>query len=148
VLARPDDVVLDVHLSVDRGLGQRDLDRHRHVAALHRAAPAAASEHVAGAAEERVEDVGERSEALERRLEPARGQTLMAVAVVDLAPLRVREDLVRLGQLLELLLGVGVVAVDVGMQLARLRAEGLLDLPLVGVPRDPEDLVGVALHSS
>ena len=49
----------------------------------------------------------------------------------------------RLGQLLELLLGVCVVAVDVGMQLAGLRRKAFL-ISLGGVPGDPQDLVGVA----
>ncbi len=69
----------------------------------------------------------------------------MAVAVVDLAPVGVGEDLVGVGGLLEPFLGIGGVAVDVGVQLAREPAEGALDLALVGVARDPEDLVGVAL---
>ena len=69
----------------------------------------------------------------------------MAVAVIDLAALGVGQDLVGLGGLLELLLGVGIVVVDVGMQLARELAKGLLDLGLVGVAADAEHLVAVAL---
>ena len=61
----------------------------------------------------------------------------MPVAVVGGAPLGVGEDLVGLGGLLELLLGLRVVRVDVGVQLAREPAEGLLDLLLVGVARTP-----------
>ena len=73
----------------------------------------------------------------------------MAVAVVDLAALGVGQDLVGLGGLLELLLGLRVVVVDVGVQLAGELAKGLLDLGLVGVPADAEDLVAVALaHAS
>ena len=68
----------------------------------------------------------------------------MAVAVEGGAALCVREDLVGLGRLLELLLGVGVVAVDVGVQLARQAPEGLLDLGLVGIAGDAEDLVRVS----
>ena len=68
----------------------------------------------------------------------------MAVAVEGRAALGVGEDLVGLGRLLELLLGVGVVAVDVGVQLARQAPEGLLDLGLVGLAADAEDLVGVS----
>ena len=70
----------------------------------------------------------------------------MAVAVVGRAALGVGEDLVGLGGLLELLLGLGVVGVDVGVQLARELAEGLLDLLLGGVALDAEHLVGVAGH--
>ena len=63
---------------------------------------------------------------------PPRAQALVAVGVVGAAPLGVGEDLVGLGRLLELLLGLGVVVVDVGVQLAGEPAEGLLDLGLVG----------------
>ena len=62
-----------------------------------------------------------------RRREAAAAQTVVAVAVVELAALGVREHLVGLGDLPEALLGVGLVG-DVRMQLARERAEGLLDL--------------------
>ncbi len=68
----------------------------------------------------------------------------MAEAVVGRPPLGVGEDLVGLGGLLELLLGLGVLGVDVRVQLARERAEGLLDLRVVGVARDAEHVVGVA----
>jgi hypothetical protein len=47
--------------------------------------------------------------------------------------LGVGEHLVGLGGLLELGLRLGVVGVDVGVQLARQAAERLLDLALVGV---------------
>ena len=91
----------------------------------------------AAAAEERVEDVGEGAEALEVRRVAAGAQALVAVAVVGRAALGVGEHLVGLGRLLELLLGLGVVGVDVGVQLAREPAEGLLDLGLVGAAATP-----------
>jgi hypothetical protein len=72
----------------------------------------------------------------------------VAVAVVDAAPLGIGQHLVRLGRLLELLLGLGVVLVHVRMQLAGEPPERLLDLTLVGPARDAEHLVVVALHSS
>ena len=78
------------------------------------------------------------------RRETARAQALVAVGVVDLALLGVGEDLVGLGGLLELLLGLGVVVVDVGVELAGEAAEGLLHLGPVGVAADPEHLVVVA----
>jgi hypothetical protein len=68
----------------------------------------------------------------------------VAVAVVRRPALGVGEDLVGLGRLLELLLGVGVVLVDVRVQLPGQPAERLLDLLLVGVAGDAEDLVGVS----
>ena len=52
----------------------------------------------------------------------------MAEAVVGLAPLGVGEHLVGLGRGLELLLGLGVVGVDVGVQLSGELAEGPLEL--------------------
>ena len=61
----------------------------------------------------------------------------MAVAVVRRAALGVGQDLVGLGGLLELLLGLRVVVVDVGVQLAGELAEGLLDLGLVRVRPTP-----------
>src|SRR6185436_20539587 len=103
-----------------------------------------AEDAAARAAEERVEQVGDRAEALEVRAESARAQAVVAVAVVRRAALGVVEDLVGLGGLLELLLGVGVVAVDVGVQLAGELAERLLDLGLVGVAGDAQDLVRIA----
>jgi hypothetical protein len=127
---------------------QRHLDRHRHVPALHSpgAAPEGRPERVA--AEEGVEDVGERAEAVGGGGEPARVEPLEAVAVVGGAPVGVRENLVRLGGLLELLLRLGVMAVHVRVQLAGEGAEGPFDLPLVRVGRDAEHLVRVASHSS
>ena len=72
----------------------------------------------------------------------------MAVAVVCRAAVGIGEDLVGLGGLLELLLGLRVVAVDVGVQLAGELAEGLLHLAVVGRPADAENFVRVALHAS
>jgi hypothetical protein len=68
------------------------------------------------------------------------------VGVVDPAALGVRQDLVGLRRLLELLLRLRVVRVDVRVQLAREPAEGLLDRRLVRVAVDAEDLVVVARH--
>src|SRR5439155_26338848 len=142
VLAAVDELVLDLDLSAGSRLLERDLHGHGHVAAV-RTAARAASERVA-AAEERVEDVAERAEALEVRAEAARGEALVAVAVVHRAALRVGQDLVCLRGLLELLLGLRVVPVHVGMEFPRKRSERLLDLALVGVPRHTEHLVGIA----
>ena len=68
----------------------------------------------------------------------------MPVAVVDLARLRLRQDLVGLGHLAEAVVGVGSVG-DVGVQLARESPERLLDVALGRVPGQPEDLVVVPL---
>ena len=149
MLAQLHGLVADLDLGAAGRLGELDLGRDRDVAALDRAAGAAAAhpEQVAeraAAAEERLEDVRDRAERLEVRRVPAAAQPLAAVAVVGRAALGVRQDLVRLGGLLELLLGVGVVAVDVGVKLASQAPERLLDRRLVGVARDAEDLVVVA----
>ena len=70
----------------------------------------------------------------------------MAERVVGAAAVGIGEHLVGLGGLLELLLGLGIVLVDVRMQLARQAPERLLDLHVAGSPVDAEDLVVVALH--
>ena len=135
------------------GLDQRDLGADGDVAALDGAArPATAEDAAAEAAaakaagaEERLEDVGDRPEALEVGRVAALAQPLVAVAVIGGAAIGVGEDLVGLGGLLEALLGVGLL-VDVGMQLAGEAAERLLDLGVVGAARDAEHLVVVAGH--
>ena len=83
-------------------------------------------------AEEGGEEVGEAAEVEVRRLEAAAAQARVAVAVVELARLRLRENLVRLDDLAEPLLRVRRVG-DVGMELAREPAERLLDLRLARV---------------
>jgi hypothetical protein len=70
----------------------------------------------------------------------------MAVGVVDSPLLLVAENLVGLGGLFELLFALRVFAVDVGMQLPRELAVGLLYLWQVGVARHAEHLVVVAFH--
>jgi hypothetical protein len=147
-LAHPHALVLDLHGGAARSVVQAHLGLHRDVAALHGALTAAAGAERVAAAEERVEDVAERAESLERRVEPARAQALVAVAVVDGAPLAVGEDLVGLCGSLELLLGVRVVRVHVRMKFASELPEGLLDVLVGGLARNAEDLVRVGLHSS
>ena len=128
-LAAVDDLVVDVDRGARRRLLEVDLDRDLGVAAAARARRPAAE---AAAAEERREEVVDRAEAVEVRALAAALEALVAVAVVRRAAIGVGQDLVGLGGLLELLLGLRVVAVDVGVQLARELAEGLLDLALVG----------------
>ena len=59
----------------------------------------------------------------------AAAQALVAVSVVGLAPLGVGEHLVGFRRRLELLLRLGVVVVDVGVQLAGEAAEGASSPP-------------------
>lgn len=65
----------------------------------------------------------------------------MAVAIVDLAFLGVADDGIGLGRLLELVGGVFIAQVAVGMVLHRQRAISLLQLLFAGVLLDAQDLV-------
>src|SRR5215210_3016871 len=67
----------------------------------------------------------------------------MAETVVELPPLAVGQNLVRLDDLAKTVLGVRRVR-DVGMKLARELSERPLDLVLTRVARDAEELVVVA----
>jgi hypothetical protein len=69
----------------------------------------------------------------------------VAELVVARALLRVGEDLVRLGDLLERLLGLLVAGVAVGVVLERELAVRLLDVVLGGALRQTEHVVVVAL---
>ena len=73
----------------------------------------------------------------------AASQALVAVAIVGRAAVGVRQHLVGLRRLLELLLGFGIVAVDVGVQFASQAAERLLDRGLIGGTGDAENVVVV-----
>ena len=94
--------------------------------------------------EERGEEIGEVPEVDVPRLEAPTAEAGVAVAVVQRAGLALRQHLVRLDDLLEARLGVGLVG-DVGMEFAREAAERLLDLGVVGAARDAEQLVVVAV---
>ena len=69
----------------------------------------------------------------------------MAESVVEAALFGIGEDRVRLGGLLELLLGRGVVRIAVRMELHRQLPVGALDLAVGRGARDAEDLVVIAL---
>jgi hypothetical protein len=68
------------------------------------------------------------------------------VPVVYPTALGIGEDLVGLRRLLELLLGLGVVGVDVGVKLAGQPPERLLQLGLPHAAGDAQDLVVVGGH--
>jgi hypothetical protein len=88
---------------------------NRHVAS-HRGSPSTAAEDAAAArAEEGFEEVADRAELVEVGLIAPRSQTLVTKAVVGSAALRIRENLVGLGSLLEPLSRVGILGVDVGV---------------------------------
>jgi len=97
------------------------------------------------APEQGIEDVLDAPEASARR-EPAGAKTVLTEAVIRLAALLIREHLVGLRRLLELLLGLRIVGVDVRMQLASQLPEGLLDLAVRGAPIEAQHLVIVALR--
>ena len=141
VLAGADDVELDLAAHAFEHVFEFDLDRRSDIGARRRTAAAEALP----AAEEGAEQVVDRAEALGLRGEAARAQAVVAVAVVGGALVFVGEHLVGLGDLLELLFGLGVVAVDVRVEFPGDAAERLLDLGLVGATGNPEHLVVVAL---
>ena len=116
-----------------------------------RLAPAAAAPEgglEAALPEDRREEVRDGAEGVHVGRVAAAAQALLAVGVVELAPLGIGEHLVGAGGLLELLLRLRVVGVDVRVQLARELAERLLDLRVVGAPVDAERVVVVAGHQS
>jgi hypothetical protein len=61
--------------------------------------------------------------------------------IVELPLLIVAEDLERFGALLEVLLGLGVAGVPIGVELHRLLAIGPLDVGRGGVARDPKNFI-------
>ena len=112
-----------------------------------RAAVAAAES--ALAAEERIEEVAEATAGTTAAEEVAvacrrAAQTGLAETVVALPQCRVREHLVGPGQLLELLLGLRIVRVRVGVELPGALAVGALDLLAPCSPPDTEQLVEVS----
>src|SRR5262249_41273772 len=138
VLAGDGDLERHVAPRALRGLDELDLDARGEIGA----AGAPPAEQVV--AEEGGEEVGEAAEVEVPGLEAAASQACVPVAVVELARLGLREDLVRLDDLAEALLRVRRVG-DVRVQLAGERSERLLDLRLARVPRDAEKLVVVTL---
>src|SRR5699024_6418384 len=100
------------------------------------------------AAEHRGEDVLEAGAAGTALAggEPGTAGAHGADGVVLLALLGIVEDRVGLADLLEHLLGLGVIGMTVGVVLAGLAAIGLLDLLRVGVLGDAEDRVEVLVE--
>ena len=124
-------------------LDEVDLDRRSQVGSAPATASGAAAEQDV-VAEEGREEVGEVAEVDVTRLEATAPQPRVAVPVVQVACLRLRQHLVRLDHLAEPLVGVRRVG-HVGMELARKLAEGPLDLGLARLPPDSEQLVVVAV---
>lgn len=110
---------------------------------------AAGSAPSAPAAEEPLEEAAAEVEITEERFEvdaveqvPGRN-TGEAARVVFGTLFRVRENRIRLGDLLEALFGTGLL-VAVRVVLQRERTKGVLDRARVGVTRDTEDFVVIA----
>ncbi len=134
-----------------RRLLERDLQVVAQIrAALRAAAPAAAAEEIAEA-EHVAEDVAEVAELREdRRVESGactggRAHARVAEAIVEAALLRVGEDRVGLGALLEFLFGELVARVAVRMELHREPAVRALDFGVARGLGDLEHFVVVAL---
>jgi hypothetical protein len=99
-----------------------ELDRHlRKNVGPTTAAPHSAAEELV--AEEDREEIGDVGEIELRGPEATRAQALVPESVVEVARLRLREDLVRLGRFSEAVLGVQLVR-DVGVELSRESPEG------------------------
>src|SRR5512146_1887088 len=133
----------------ERALRQVELDPDRGVPAAPCPRARSAGGGAARGAEHRVDEVAEREAG--RRAETAEASARarpgerIAAQVVHLALFRVPEDLVGLGDLLELLLRVRI-RVDVRVQFAGQAAVRALDLGLRGVAADSEQCVIVLSH--
>src|SRR5262249_35672012 len=133
---------LDLRLESRRGVLEGDLQLVLKVLAPRGSRPTPA----AAAGEEVLENVlEERSESGVAESGAAAGAR-GAEAVEVSALVRIGQDGVRLVDLFELLLGVFVAAVAIGMVLHRELSVGLLDLGLAGPAIDAEHLVVVARH--
>src|SRR2546426_4308956 len=130
-----------VALCSSRHLRQVDLDPRRDVGAARAPSSSPAEEVVA---EECREQIGEAAEVERGRLEAAATQTRMTEAVVELPPLGVGENLVRLDDLAEPVIGIRLLR-HVGMQHPGEAPERTLDLVGVRRSRHAEKLVVVAL---
>ena len=123
-----------------------DLQLHQQVLAGARAAATLAEEVAEQAAAEDVAEGRHDVFGVAEVVDPGPLQPGVPVAVVALALLLVGEDLVRLGRLLEALLGLGVARVLVGVVLQGELAIGFLDLLGVGVALHAQDFVIIALR--
>ena len=131
---------LDRLLDAARGLFERQL--HLDAPVRARARPAPAAEHLLEkSAPEQVGEVAEDIVHAGVLLAGVRRHALAAEPVVPCALLRVAEDLVRLGRLLELALGLLVARIAVRMVLQRRLAERLLQVIRRRVARHAQNLV-------
>ena len=135
---------LDLALDPAHGLVERDPKVVSEVRAGRPSTAPGTTRRAAHAGEESIEQIAEPGEALrERRAAAHVTQPGPPDHVVDLAPLRVRENLVGLVDLLEAIDRARLGA-DVRVPLLRELAEGAFDRGIVGVPLHTEDLVVTA----
>src|SRR5215207_127164 len=149
----PDNLNVDLTVRPERGLTKGDFDLDLSVTTTARALRGGGAEERAAeraVAEERLEDVLEAPE----RVPPAgvacgsrAARYLVAVGIVGAPGLRVREDLVGLGELLEALFGLVVARVRIGVVITGQPTVRLLDLRVRGFPGHAQDLVVIALSS-
>src|SRR5690606_31102067 len=141
---------LDLDAGAEHGLLQRQFQLIAQVGApehLRAATATAAAEDVTEHITEDVAEVRARAETVAAgATAPLRIQAFMAVLVID-GPLGgVGEYFVGLLDLLELLLGLGIAGIAVGMQLHGEAPVGLLDVGLRRITRHVQNLVVVALR--
>jgi hypothetical protein len=135
----------ELHVEIDMDarerVGELDLDRRLRVRPRLGAGRGAEA-----AAEQRPEQIVEEAHVHEALgVEALTGDALVAVAVVARAAIVVGEHLVGLGHVAKPLLGVGSLG-DVGVQLARETAEGLLDLAVARLAAHAEQVVVILLR--
>jgi len=137
---------LDLRLAAEGRLGEGDLEVVAEIGAalLAVARSAALPEDLAEDVPEDVVDVAAGEPGLEGAGPETAGR-LVAEAIVAGALFRIAENLVRLGGLLELLLGDLVAVVLVGVVLDGELAERALQLLRRGRARNPTDLIVIAL---
>ncbi len=142
-LARNGDAEGHLALRPGRHLREVDLDPRGNVgAAAAPAAPPSPTEQVV--AEKGGEQIREAAQVERGRLEAAAAQPRVAEAVVELAPLRVGEDLVGLDDFAKPVVGIRLFG-HVRMQLTREASKCALDLVGARRARHAEKLVVVAL---
>ena len=133
----------DLAVHAERDLGEVEVEPHERVLTAPRARDGPTLRRGTGrGAEEGLEDVLEP----ETAAHAATGRRRVRADVVGAALLRVAEHLVGARDVLEPVLGRGVVARDVRVVLTGELAVGLLDLLGRRVARDTEDLVVVVAH--
>lgn len=138
----------DLFFSAEAGFFERELEIVADVGALTRGVGRTGSS--AASAKKVAEDIAEMAKDIADILEsgPAAAaaiQPLMAKLIVERALFGVGEDVISLGRLLKLLLGLRIVRVAIGMVLEGELTKRFLQLAIVGPAADAEDLIIITL---